>query len=43
MKLTQTTGQTLRGQKQKGKKNSAFFKEGIQIFLKSGKRRTQTQ
>ena len=34
MKLTQITGQTLRGQKQKGRKNSA---------LKTGKRRPQTQ
>ena len=34
MKLTQTTGPTLRGQKPKGRKNSV---------LKSGKRRPQTQ
>ena len=34
MKLTQTTGPTLRGQKPKGRKNSV---------LKSGKMRPQTQ
>ena len=34
MKLTQTTGPTVRGQKPKGRKNSA---------LKPGKRRPQTQ
>ena len=36
-KLTQTTGSTLEGKKPKGKKNSTFFKERIQFFLKSGK------
>ena len=43
MKLTQTTGQTLGGQKPKGRKNSNFFKERIQLSLKPGKRRPQTQ
>ena len=50
-KLTQTFGQTLRGHKTKGRKNSTFFKEiilslkkgRIQIPLKPGKRRPQTQ
>ena len=37
MKLTKTTGQTLGGQKSKGRKNSNFFKERIQLFLKPGK------
>ena len=41
MKLTQTTGPTLQGQKQKGRKNSTFFKERIQLSLKPGKRRSQ--
>ena len=41
MKLTQTTGSTLGGQKPKGRKNSTFFKEGIQLSLKPGKRRPQ--
>ena len=36
MKLTQTTGPTL-GQKPKGRKNSTFFKERIQLSLKPGK------
>ena len=43
MKLTQTTGQTLGGQKPKGGKNSIFFKERIQLSLKPGKRRPETQ
>jgi len=43
MKLTQTTGPTLGGQKPKGRKNSTFFKETIQLSLKPGKRRPQTQ
>ena len=43
MKFTQTTGPTLGGQKPKGRKNSTFFKERIQLSLKSGKRRPQTQ
>ena len=43
MKLTQTTGPTLGEQKPKGRKNSTFFKERIQHFLKPGKRRPQTQ
>ena len=42
MKLTQTTGPTLGGQKQKGRKNSTFFKERIQLSLKPEKR-PQTQ
>ena len=37
MKLTQTTGPTLGGQKPKGRKNSTFFKERIQLSLKPGK------
>ena len=43
MKLTQTTGPTLGGQKPKGRKNSTFFKERIQLSSKPGKRRPQTQ
>ena len=43
MKLTQTTGPTLGGQKPKGRKNSTLFKEIIQLSLKPGKRRPQTQ
>ena len=39
---TQTTGPALGGQKQKGSKNSTFFKERIQLSLKPGKRRPQT-
>ena len=42
MKLTQTTGPSLGGQKPKGRKNSTFFKETIQLSLKPGKRRPQT-
>ena len=42
-KLTQTTGPTLGEQKPKGRKNSTFFKERIQLSLKPGKRRPQTQ
>ena len=42
-KFTQTTGQTLGRQKPKGRKNSTFFKERIQLFLQPGKRRPQTQ
>ena len=42
-KLTQSTGPTLGGQKPKGRKNSTFFKERIQIYLKPGKRKPQTQ
>ena len=38
MKLTQTTGPTLGGQKPKGKKNSTLFKERIQLSSKPGKR-----
>ena len=37
MKLTQTTGPILGGSKPKGKKNSTFFKERIQLSLKPGK------
>jgi len=36
-KLTQTTGQTLGGEKPKGRKNSTFFKERIQLSLSLGK------
>ena len=43
MKLTQTTGPNLRGQKPKGRKNSPFFREKIQLGLKPGERRLQTQ
>ena len=43
MKLTQTTGPTLRGQKPKGRKNSTFFKERLQVSLKPEKRRPQKQ
>ena len=37
MKLTQTTGPILGGQKPKGRKNSTFFKEKIQLSLKPEK------
>ena len=37
MKFTQTTGPTLGGQKPKGRKNSTFFKERIQLSLSRGK------
>ena len=37
MKLKQTTGPTLGGQKPKGRKNSTFFKEKIQLSLKPEK------
>ena len=43
MKLTQTTKPNLGGQKPKERKNSTFFKERIQLSLKPGKRRPQTQ
>ena len=43
MKLTRTTGPTLGGQKPKRRKNSTFFKKRIQLSLKPGKRRPQTQ
>ena len=43
IKLTQATGPTLGGEKPKGRKNSTFFKERIQLSLKSVKRRPQTQ
>ena len=43
MKLIQTTGQTLGGQKPKGGKNSIFFKERIQLSLKPEKWTPQTQ
>ena len=42
-KLSQTIGPILGGQKPKGRKNSTFFKERIQLSLKPGKRRPQTQ
>ena len=38
MKLTHTTGPILGGQKPKGRKNSTFFKERIQLSLKPYKR-----
>ena len=41
MKLTQTTGPTLGGQKPKERKNSTFFKETIKLSLKPGKRISQ--
>ena len=37
MKLTQTTEPILAGQKPKGRENSIFFKERIQLSLKPGK------
>ena len=37
MKLTQATGPILGGKKPKGRKNSIFFKERIQLSLKLGK------
>ena len=43
MKLTKTTKPTVGRQKPKGRKNSTFFKEIIQLSLKPGKRRPQTQ
>ena len=43
MQLAQTTGPALGGQTPKGRKSSTFFKERIQLFLKPGKRRPQTQ
>jgi len=42
-KLTQITGPNLGGQKPKGKQNSTFLKEIIQLSLKPGKRNPQTQ
>ena len=42
-KLTQTAGPNLGGQKPKGRKNSTFFKERVQLSLKPGKKRPQTQ
>ena len=43
MKLTQTTGPILGGQKLKERKNSTFFKERTQLSLKPEKRRPQAQ
>ena len=43
MKLRQTTGPTLQRQKPKGRNNSTFLKERIQLSLKPMKRRLQTQ
>ena len=40
--LTQTTGLILGGQKPKGRQNSTFFEERIQLSWKPGKRRPQT-
>jgi len=37
VKLTQTTGPNLGGQKPKGRKKSTFFKKRIQLSLKLGK------
>ena len=37
MKITQTTGPTLGGEKPKGRKNSTFFEERIQLSLSLGK------
>ena len=37
MKLTQTMGPILGGQKPKGRNNSTFFKKRFQLSLKSGK------
>jgi len=42
-KLTQTTEPNLGEQKPKGRKNSTCFKERIQLSLKPGKMRPQTQ
>jgi len=42
MKLTQTTVPTVEGQKPKGR-NAPTFKKIIQLSLKPGKRRPQTQ
>ena len=42
MKITQATGPMLGEQKPKGRQNPTFFKEGIQLSLKPGKRRPQT-
>ena len=42
-KLTQTTGPTSGRQKPKGRNNSTFFKERVQLSLKPRKRRPQTQ
>ena len=41
-KVTQTTGPILGGQKPKGRNNSTFFKERIQISLKPGKETSNT-
>ena len=38
-----TTGPILGGKRPKGRNNSTFFKERIQLFLKPGKSRPQTQ
>ena len=42
MKFTQTTGPTLGGQKPKGRKNSTFFKERIQLSWSLGKETSNT-
>ena len=42
-KLTQITGPNLGEQKPKGRKNSTCFKERIQLSVKPGKMRPQTQ
>ena len=41
--INKTTGPTLEVRKPRGRKNSTFFKERIQRFLKPGKRRPQEQ
>ena len=43
MKLTQTTGPILGGQKPKGRNYSTFFKEKNSTFLEAWERRPQTQ
>jgi len=43
IKLTKTTKPTAGRQKPKGRKNSTFFKERIQLYLNPGERRPHTQ
>ena len=40
MKLTQTTGPTIEGKKQKERKNSTFFKEKNSTFLEAWEKET---
>ena len=42
MKLTQTTGPTLGGQKPKGRKNSTFLKEKNSTFLEAWEKETSS-